>query len=79
MLSANMKNSTLWTLLDCVGTNKAPAQPGGGADKGSMTSTQEWQRSFFPSPHFLFDWIVAQYGSQGTASSHQPACKSQVS
>ena len=43
------------------GQENSPAQPGGGAHDGSLTSTQETQRCSPPPPHFSFDYkSVAQ-------------------
>ena len=38
--------------LTMPGQENSPAQPGGGADGGSMTTTQERQRRTFPPLHF---------------------------
>ena len=48
--------------LTTQGLENSPAQPGGGADDGSMTSSQERQRrSFLPTPYFSFDYkTIAQ-------------------
>ena len=60
MFSAHIKNNHLWTSLTMRGQENSPAQPGGGADDGSMMSIQERQRSF-PLPHFSFNYkTVAQ-------------------
>lgn len=59
MLSAHMKNNNLGPSLTTQEQENPPAQPGGGADDGSM-STQERQSSS-PSPHFSFDYkTIAQ-------------------
>jgi len=42
--------------LTMPGQENSPAQPGGGADGGSMTSTQERQRKSSPPPHLSFDY-----------------------
>ena len=43
------------------GQENSPARPGGGADDGSMTSTQPRQRSYFSPPDVSFDYkTVAQ-------------------
>ena len=63
MLSAHMKTkqqqkkTIIYGLsLTTQGQENSPAQPGEGADDGSMTSTQERQRSSSLPPHFSFDY-----------------------
>ena len=56
MLSAHTKTIICGPSLTMEGQENSSAQPGGGTDDGSMTSTQERQRSSFPPPHFSFDY-----------------------
>jgi len=55
MLSAHIKKTIIYGLsLTAQGQENSPAQPGEGADDGSMVSTQGRQKKFFsPSPLFL--------------------------
>ena len=53
--------------LTMFGQENSPAQPGGGADDGSMTSTQGRLGSSSPC-YFSFDYkTIAQLSSQGAA------------
>ena len=50
------------------GQENSPAQPGGGAHDGSLTSTQERQRCSPPTLYFSFDYkSVAPVRSPGVA------------
>ena len=55
------------------GQENSSAQPGGGADGGSMMSTQERQRFFCL--HFYFDYKTVAHKFSGMASSHLLTCK----
>ena len=51
-----------------LGQENSPAQPGGGAHDGSLTSTQERQRCSPPAFHFSIGYkSVAPVRSQGAA------------
>ena len=56
MLSADIKTTICGPSLTMEGQENSSAQPGGRADDGSMTSTQERQRSSSPPPDFSVDY-----------------------
>ena len=47
-----LKRGSLCTYLGHVGQENSPAQLGGGADDGSMTSTEERPKYSYPLPTF---------------------------
>ena len=65
--------------LTMFGQENSPAQPGGGASDGTMTSTQGRQGSSSPC-YFSFDYkTIARVSSQGAAFlAHPPVSLTRV-